>query len=228
MNGEHDANGPVRPRWWDLRQLLLLVIDVGLVGLVLWTRPLARLGLEEFETRHGSWPEFVFAGVLLVLVRWAYLRYIGLEQHRAGWAAALQEMRTNPPKRMSLLGRSMGLLIALALVIAGSLIPGHDGRAVLIIGVPMFLLFVLVELNILLRPGDTVLPDPHDELMNFFKARTLQVGYFTAIVSLAALYVIGLFQARYVEMLLPVVLAISLLVPAFAYRRLDRRASTDG
>jgi O-antigen ligase len=70
-------------------------------------------------------------------------------------------------------------------------------------------------------------PDPHDELLKFFKARTLQVGYSTAIFALAALYIVSLSGSRYVAILLPLALAISLLVPAFVYRRLDRRAGAD-
>jgi hypothetical protein len=227
MVDERGAGSRVRAQW-ERKSWALFAIEMLVFMAAVWFKPLARLGLEEFEARHGSWVEIVPVALLFGLLRWAHIRFFKREETRADWAALLKEMRENPPKRMSLSARSVALLLGATLVVAGSLIPGQDGRGFLVIGVPMFLLFVLVELNFLLRPGDTVIPDPHDELLNFFKARTLQVGYVTAILSLAALCVLGLFEPRYVETLLPVVLTTCLLVPAFAYRRLDRRASADG
>jgi hypothetical protein len=52
----------------------------------------------------------------------------------------------------------------------------------------------------------------------------LKVGYVTAILALTALYVASLFASPYVGLLVPIALTISLLVPAFVYRRLDRQA----
>jgi len=71
------------------------------------------------------------------------------------------------------------------------------------------------------------LGDPHDELLNFFKARMLQAGYTTAMLSVSALFLVSLFTPKYVGVLLPVVLTISLLAPAIVYVRLDRQAGTD-
>jgi len=220
MTDPHSANG--RIRW------LLLTIEISLMLAAALLQPLAHLGLADFEARHGAWPELVSAGAVLILARWIYLHFFRREEMRADYEARLQELHeTGGPKRMSLTARSAFLIFSLALVIAGSLVPDSNGRALLVVGVPLFILFVLIELSILLRPGETVMPDANDELLKFFKARTLHVGYVTAILSLMALYLIGLFAARYVEMLLPLVLAISLLVPAFAYHRLDRRAGAD-
>ena len=130
-------------------------------------------------------------------------------------------------KRMSLFARSVFMLLALALVVAGSLLRGPDGTPLLVVGVPMLLLLTAAELATVLLPGDAMLPDPHDELLMFFRSRMLAVGYTVAVLSLAALYVVSLFAARYVETLLPVVLAVSVLVPGLVYRRLDRRAGAD-
>jgi ABC-type transport system involved in cytochrome c biogenesis permease subunit len=104
---------------------------------------------------------------------------------------------------------------------------GPDGTRLLVIGVPMLLLITAVELMMVLHPGDAVLPDPHDELLMFFRSRMLAAGYSVAVLSLAALYVVSLFELRYLEMLLPVVLALTVLVPGLVYRRLDRRAGAD-
>ena len=89
---------------------------------------------------------------------------------------------------------------------------------------PLFLLFAAVELNCIIYPGETLHPDLHDELLLFFRAQMLKVGYVTAILALTALYVASLFTSPYVGLLLPIALTISLLVPAFVYRRLDRQA----
>jgi hypothetical protein len=89
------------------------------------------------------------------------------------------------------------------------------------------MLFAMEELVIILRPGNFVFPDPHDELLAFFRARTLQVGYSIAILSLATLYLVSLFATRYLAPLLPIMLAISLLAPSFFYSRLDRRAGAN-
>jgi len=53
------------------------------------------------------------------------------------------------------------------------------------------------------------------------------MGYSIAILSLLTLYLISLFASRYVGVLLPIVLTISLLSPSFLYSRLDRRAAID-
>ena len=72
-----------------------------------------------------------------------------------------------------------------------------------------------------------MLTDRHDELLAFFRARTLQVGYSVAILSLVTVYLVSLFASQYVSVLLPIVLTISLLAPSLFYNRLDRRAETD-
>jgi len=56
----------------------------------------------------------------------------------------------------------------------------------------------------------------------FFRARMLKAGYVTAIAALVGLYLTSLFATQYVGLLLPIVLTVSLLVPAVIYHRLDR------
>jgi len=119
------------------------------------------------------------------------------------------------------------MLIALTLVVASAFIQNSYGRACLLLGVPVLMLFAMEELIIILRPGNFVFPDPHDELLAFFRARTLQVGYSIAILSLATLYLVSLFAPRYLAPLLPIMLVISLLAPSFFYSRLDRRAGAN-
>jgi hypothetical protein len=227
MSERRNVSGSTRSRW-VLNPPGYVAIEIAAMAAAAVFKPLAHLGLADFEARHGEWPEVVVVGLCFVVARWAYIHFFQREQFRSEWDARLKLLREGRgPRRMSLAARASCLLLALALVTAGSIVPGSNGRALLLIGVPMFVLFVVLELNILLRPGETVTPDPNDELLNFFRARTLHVGYLTAIVSLVVLYLVGLFATRYVEALLPLVLAISLLVPAFAYRRLDRRAGAD-
>jgi hypothetical protein len=85
-----------------------------------------------------------------------------------------------------------------------------------------------LELSTVLRPGDSVLPDPRDELLLFCRARMLKAGYVTAIVALAGLYLTSLFASQYIGLLIPIVLTVSLLVPALVYRRFDQQADSGG
>jgi hypothetical protein len=117
------------------------------------------------------------------------------------------------------------MLTSLSMVVGGSL--AEDGTPFLMLGGPVLLLFAVEELNIILRPGNSVLTNPRDELLVFFKARSLQVGYSIAILSMAILYFVSLFATRYVGALLPVGLTITLLAPSLFYSRLDRRAGAD-
>jgi len=75
--------------------------------------------------------------------------------------------------------------------------------------------------------GNRCAPIATTNRLRFFMARTLQMGYSIAILSLLTLYLISLFASRYVGVLLPIVLTISLLSPSFLYSRLDRRAAID-
>jgi hypothetical protein len=225
MNDQRNSRGWPRRRWTP-RAALEIGVEVGVFVALVSYSPLARLGLADFEARHGLWPEILVAGALLVLAKVAYLRFFRREEVHAELAALRADIVSGRLKRMPLGARCGALLLALALVIGGSLM-GPAGKALLVIGVPMFLLFAASELNILLHPGDSLMPDAKDELLMFFKARTLQVGYATAILSLAVLYIVSLFGTRYMGLLVAMVLALSLLVPAFAYRRLDRQAGLD-
>jgi hypothetical protein len=222
MNGE-----PNSPRSMHRRltagNVLSIAINASLVAAAVWYRPLAHLGLADFDARHGAWADFVAVAVLLGLAKTVYTFVVRREKTRAEMTALRADIVSGRLKRMSLAKRCTALLLALALVVGGSLM-GPPGKGLLVVGVPLFLLLAASEVTVVLHPGDALLPDPHDELLMFFKARTLQVGYVTAILSLAALYVVSLFGTRHLGMLVAVVLAVSLLVPAFAYRRLDRLA----
>jgi hypothetical protein len=210
-------------RPWTLGKALWAGIEIGLLAGAVWYRPLARIGLGDFEARHGAWTNIAAVALVAMLAKTLYHFVWRPQQTRAEMAALRADIVSGRLKRMSLAARCTLLAFALALVAGGSLM-GAQGKGLLVIGVPLFLLFAAAELNILLHPGDAVLPNPHDELLLFFKARTLQVGYVTAIALLAAVYVASLFGTRYLGLLLAVVLAVSLMVPAFAYHRLDRRA----
>ena len=119
------------------------------------------------------------------------------------------------------------MLIALALVVAGELVPGWARPACLLFGVPLLFIFGLEELIIILRPGELIFPNPRDELSSFFRGRTLQAGYGVAILSLSAIFLLSLFAPRYVALALPIALTATLLTPSFLFNRLDRRAGAD-
>jgi hypothetical protein len=133
-----------------------------------------------------------------------------------------EDLRAGRVQRISLATRCAVMLASLGLVVTGSLV--EDGTIFLMLGGPVLFLFAVEEFNIIMRPGDSVLTNPRDELLAFFKARSLQLGYSIAILSLAVLCLVGLFATRYVGVLLPVALTVSLLAPSLLYSRLDRRA----
>lgn len=224
----HDERASRRSRRRRLtpEKVLVTAVEMTVFTAMVWYQPLGRLGLADFEARHGLWPDIVAAGVLLLLVKWAYLRFFRREETQAEVAALRADILSGRMRRMSLAARCSFLLLGLALVIGGTLM-GPGGKPVLVVAVPMFLLFAAAELMVVLHPGDSVLPNPHDELLMFFKAQTLQVGYSAAILSLAVLYLVSLFGTRYLGLLVAAVLALCLMVPAFVYRRLDRRAGPD-
>src|SRR5262245_47889249 len=130
MSDERNRGVFQRPRW-DWKELLFMAVEIAALSVALWFKPVAHLGFAELDTRH-PWIEVIPVVLVFGLLRWVYVRFINRERTRQTWAATLQEMRTNPPKRMSLVGRTLVLLFGLALVVAGSLIPGRDGSALLV------------------------------------------------------------------------------------------------
>jgi hypothetical protein len=114
------------------------------------------------------------------------------------------------------------------MVSVGSLYRDIYGPRLLVVAVPLFVIIVLLELHSVVFPGESIIPNIEDELLVFFRSRMLQVGYVTAIISLATLYVVSLFVPTYAVLLIPIVLTVSLVAPGLLYRRLDRQAETDG
>ena len=178
---------------------------------------------QTFEARHTFWADLIPIWVVCIALPLFFRRKARLAEQ----AAFREDLREGRVKRMSLASRSAVMLVSLALVVTASFIQGPYEAVCLVLGVPVLLLFAAEELNIILRPGDSVLTDRHDELLAFFRARTLQVGYSVAILSLVTVYLVSLFASQYVSVLLPIVLTISLLAPSLFYNRLDRRAETD-
>jgi hypothetical protein len=72
---------------------------------------------------------------------------------------------------MSFVSRCVVLLVSLGTVIAGIFIGSKVGPLLLLFGVPALLLFVVEERNIILRPGNSVVTNPLDERLAFFKGR---------------------------------------------------------
>jgi hypothetical protein len=181
------------------------------------------LWFQRFDARHNFWAELTPIWMACLTFPLFFRRKARLAEQ----AAFREDLRQGRVKRMSLASRSAVMLVSLGLVVTGSLIQGPSEAVCLVLGVPALLLFAAEELNIILRPGDSVLTDRHDELLAFFRARTLQVGYSVAIFSLITVYLVSLLASRYVSALLPIVLTISLLAPSLFYNRLDRRAGID-
>jgi di/tricarboxylate transporter len=191
-------------------------------------RPFAHLfDFTAFEERHGDWPEMPLMLAVLIAAKSLYLRFFRHETLSAELEATKRHVAQGRVKRPPLSVRSVFLLCTLALVSLGWYAPEPHGGRILAIAVPLFLLFAAIEFSAVVRPGDSVLPDPRDELLLFFRARMLKVGYITAILALISLYLVSLFANTCVGLLLPFVLTISLLTPAFLYSRLNRQAGPD-
>jgi hypothetical protein len=208
-------------RVWDHPvNILMLLAVMTLFGVLVYFGFAHFSWFQRFEARHGFWTQLLLA--------WACLPILYIFRRKQRIASQLrfrQDLRAGRVPRISFLARCAVMLISLGLVVAGTLV--EDGGLFLVLGGPVLLLFAVEELNIILRPGNSVLTDPRDELLAFFKARSLQVGYSAAVLSLAVLCLVGLFSTRYLGALLPVALAVSLLVPSLFYSRLDRRAGAD-
>jgi hypothetical protein len=153
--------------------------------------------------------------------------YLSRRRRKAESAAFTAALRQGQITRMSLASRSVVLLVTLCLVVAGSQLKGPSGPILLLLGVPTMLLFAIEELNIVLRPGNTVSLRPSDELTVYFRGKSLLIGYAVAVVLLMVVFVVSLFATRYVVILLPAALIISLLVPTFIYGRLDIHADAN-
>jgi hypothetical protein len=219
---------PSRARKFGWASWIELAVAATAYLLALHYRPFANLfGLASFEARHGDWAEILFICTALIVLKSAYLRIFRQSQLLAEIKAAREQLEQGRLKRMPLSVRSAFLLCMLSLVSLGWYAREPYGARILVIAVPLFLLFAAMEFGAVVRPGDSVLPDPQDELLLFFRARMLQVGYVTAILALVGLYLVSLFANAYVGLLLPVVLTISLLTPAFIYSRLNRQAGPD-
>jgi hypothetical protein len=194
----------------------------------LYYRPFAHMpGFQSFEERHGGY-KFDADAYFVIWSTWIickslYLHFFRRGQGAAERAALRDALRHGRVKRMPLWARWLFILCFLGLVILGWTAPPTQRTHLLALGVPLFLLFCAVELNLVVHPGEALLPDPRDELLAFFKSRMLH-----AIAALAASYLVYLFAPAYIGLLLPLVLAACLLVPSLVYIRLDRRAAADG
>lgn len=200
-------------------QLMLLVLSMA-ISVLTWFVLRQFSWFATFESQHGFWAMMLCYWAIVPL--WYFFRR---KRRLADEQQFRTDFRAGRLRRPSLALRCTVMLLALGLVIAAPMV--EKAEALLVIGVPLLMLFALEEMNIILRPGDSVRTDPHDEFLAFLKHRTLQVGYAVAIASIATLVVVSLFASQYLRALLPVALVISLLVPSLFFRRLDRRAGAD-
>ncbi len=222
MSDEHTDHTQSRPALaWDHPVSILITVALMSVFGLLVQFGFAHLPwFQRFQERHGFWTQLLFAWVSIPLIFIFRRRQRLTDQLRFR-----EDLRAGRVMRMSLAMRCAVMLIALVMVVSGSLI--EHGTLLLMLGGPVLLLFAVEEFNIILRPGNSVVTDPRDELLAFFKARSMQVGYAIAILSMAILCLVSVFATRYVGALMPVGLTLSLLAPSLCYSRLDRRAGSD-
>jgi hypothetical protein len=192
--------------------------------------PLARwFDFESFEARHGGYRlEFGIWLACWTLGKTLYLYFFRRTQIAAEKAAFRSALAQGRVKRMSFTSRWVLIFCLLGIVSIGWAAPQPHRTHILTLAIPLFLLLCAAELNVIIHPGESLMPNPADELLTFFKARMLQAGYITAIAALTVLYLIYLVAPSYIGLILPVVLAACLLVPSLVYNGLDRRAAADG
>jgi hypothetical protein len=224
MSDESDEAYASTGSFWKQTGALWLDLAISVLAFLALRFILVRFSwYQRFDTAHG------FLGFLIPVVAAGLILDV-LYRHkrqRREQLAYLAEIHRGNVRRMSLVTRFAIILASLGCVIAGSLLSGNNGALCAAIGVPALILFSLEELNIILRPGPTVRFAPTDELAAHFRARTLQVGYAVALLSLLTLCLIGLFASTYLVVALPIALGLSLLTPSLLYRRLDRLAGPD-
>jgi hypothetical protein len=223
MSDEHtDHAQSQRTLAWDHPVSLLMLLVPTMLFAALVQFSFAHFSwFQRFEERHGFWTVPLFGWAVTLPILFIFRR----KRRIADQLQFREDLRAGRVQRMSLATRCAVMLTSLGLVVTGTLV--EDGTIFLMLGGPVLLLFAVEELNIILRPGDSVLTNPRDELLAFFKARSLQVGYSIAILAMVVLCLISLFATRYLVALLPVGLTASLLAPSLFYSRLDRGAGTD-
>jgi hypothetical protein len=201
------------------------VADVAPIVISVWLLNSVLQHYELYQTlreNHGFMTGIATA--LAALIPYYYLSRRRRQTERAAFAAALRQGQIT---RTSLASRSVVLLVTLCLVVAGLQLKSPSGPILLLLGVPTLLLFAIEELNIVLRPGKTVSLRPSDELTVYFRGKSLLIGYAVTVVLLMVVFVVSLFATRYVVILLPAALIISLLIPSFIYSRLDIHADAN-
>lgn len=206
---------------------------LGLIGyvaicLLVWKfRPLAHL-LADDRLDTGVYLVIETTGLLIVwiIVKAILLSTLFRDQQRAEYHAAVAALRARQVERASLLTRCVIQLVVLGVVTLGWVDHQQNGNWWgLLAFVPVFIVFALAELSVTLRPGDRLIPDPHDELMQFFRARMLRAGYLSALACMLVVFLASLIAPRYASLLVLVALSVTLLVPGFSYARLDREAA---
>ena len=173
----------------------------------------------------ASWPD-TLAWLLIAIVGetvWSRCTRRG----RAARARRRADLLAGRVLRMPFAAR-VGVLLGSMVLVLGVVALRRSGHAVepgmVAIAWVVFLTAVLHETACLMLPGASVLPDPRDELMAFFRGRVLMAGFAAAIASLALVSLLAVFLPAAMVAALPVCLAASVLIPAWLLRRLEREA----
>ncbi|HEY4215177.1 MAG TPA: hypothetical protein VGM84_27140 [Steroidobacteraceae bacterium] len=210
--------------WADVLGLAAYVA----ICLLIWKyRPLAHLFADE-RLDAGGYLVIETTGLLIgwVIAKMILVRAFFRDQQRAEHDAAVTALRAGRVERASLLTRCVVQLVVLGLVTLGWIAHQQDGSWWgLLAFVPVFIVFALAELSVTLRPGDRLVPDLHDELLQFFRTRMLRAGYLTALACMLVVFLATLIAPAYASLLVLVGLSVTLLVPGFSYVRLDREAA---
>ncbi|MFT9092019.1 MAG: hypothetical protein ABF479_13645 [Gluconacetobacter sp.] len=185
-------------------------------------------GFRDFEAAHGYFVEtMILFGLWSAGIGLYYVTF-GRGRWRADMRDRRERLRNRTAQPISFSARMAFLLVSLVVLVVSLYKYQHDSQphpGGLIVPLLFFGLFVLVEISRVMVPSDSMVFNPDDEWVVFLRARTLRIGYGTAIFVLCALGGILLYAPSLALVACPVGLAMALAVPACAYQVLDRRAA---
>ncbi len=189
------------------------------------------LGWPESGKTIHTWPDTLAWLVLAIGGQALWRHHYRRNQSRADKEQLRADLLNGRLKRISFGSRVFGLLGCLTLVVCGETFR-HAGRTtdttLLLLAWMAFLFFILQETVMLIKPGESLLPDPNDELLAFLRGRALAVGFAAAILGLVAMSLLALLRSDLLALVMPVCLTVSVLVPAWRLHRLEKEADAAG
>lgn len=233
MNGSRRANqdggrGVLTNPWLWLRVLPGVALLIAFISF----HPVERVLHQDHDLSNPlTWKDALAWLVIMVLIKETWMRLFRRQQLQDEKQKLRTDLLAGHLQRMSFTARTIGTFVSLLLVLLGEWSWYHNARAsipFLSISGVLFLFFVLQEVSILLVPGNSLLPNRNDELLSFFSARVLRIGFAFAIAGLTVMSLLALFRPSVLAPILPIWLALSVFLPALRLNRYEHEADVGG